>query len=198
MSLELVNTLATLGTFLVISATAIAAIVQLRHARSSNQIAAINELRETYQTADFEAARQFILVDLTKALKDPVFRYQLANRSASTDEWRPAIAKLTGVGNFYESMGVLEKAGLVDETLALEIWSGLIAITWEMLAPVTAILRRGGGSGIWENFEQLTVLAQDWIAAHPEGTYPSGVRRIDLKDEWLEADVQYAASLART
>ena len=33
MSLDLVNTLATLGTFLVISATAITAIVQLRHAR---------------------------------------------------------------------------------------------------------------------------------------------------------------------
>lgn len=36
MSLELVNTFATLGTFLVIAATATAAIVQLRHARGSN------------------------------------------------------------------------------------------------------------------------------------------------------------------
>jgi hypothetical protein len=40
MSLELLNTFATLGTFVVIAGTAIAAIVQLRHARSSNQIAA--------------------------------------------------------------------------------------------------------------------------------------------------------------
>ena len=47
MSLELANTLATLGTFVVIAATAIAAILQLRHARTSNQIAALNELRET-------------------------------------------------------------------------------------------------------------------------------------------------------
>ena len=43
---------------------------------------------------------------------------------------------------------------------------------------------------------RLPALAQDWIAAHPKGTYPAGVRRIDLKDEWLEADKQYAASLA--
>ncbi|MFZ0031121.1 MAG: hypothetical protein WAK84_04530 [Candidatus Cybelea sp.] len=40
------------------------------------------------------------------------------------------------------------------------------------------------------------MLAQDWIAARPKGTYPAGVRRIDLKDEWLEADRLYAASLA--
>jgi hypothetical protein len=33
------------------------------------------------------------------------------------------------------------------------------------------------------------------MAAHPKGTYPAGVRRIGLKDEWLEADKQYAASL---
>ena len=36
MSLEVINTFATLGTFLVIAATAIAAIVQLSHARSSS------------------------------------------------------------------------------------------------------------------------------------------------------------------
>ena len=52
MRLELVNTLATFGTFLVIAATAIAAVVQLRHARGSNHIAALNELRETTESPD--------------------------------------------------------------------------------------------------------------------------------------------------
>jgi hypothetical protein len=46
MSLEVVNTLATFGTFVVIAATAIAALVQLRHARSSNQIEALAEMRQ--------------------------------------------------------------------------------------------------------------------------------------------------------
>jgi len=59
MSLELFNILARLGTFIVIAATAIAAIVQLRHMRSSNQIAAINELRETIETPEFQVAQQF-------------------------------------------------------------------------------------------------------------------------------------------
>jgi len=41
-------------------------------------------------------------------------------------------------------------------------------------------------------------LAQDWLAAHPRGAYPAGVRRITEKDEWLEADAQYATSRAST
>jgi hypothetical protein len=44
MSLELVNTLATFWTFLVIAATALAAMVQLRHMRSSNQITVLSNL----------------------------------------------------------------------------------------------------------------------------------------------------------
>ena len=38
MSLELLNTLASIGTFVVIGATAIAAVVQLRHMRANNQL----------------------------------------------------------------------------------------------------------------------------------------------------------------
>ena len=72
MSLELVNTLATFGTFFVIAATAIAAIVQLRHARSSNHIAAFNELRETQGTPEFQAAEQFVQVRLPENCGTPL------------------------------------------------------------------------------------------------------------------------------
>ena len=56
MSLELWNTIGTVGTFVVIATTAIAAIVQLRHMRSSDQIAALNELRETIESEHYQAA----------------------------------------------------------------------------------------------------------------------------------------------
>jgi hypothetical protein len=62
--------------------------------------------------------------------------------------------------------------------------------------PLTVIARRRAGDVIWEHFEYLTVLAQDWAAAHPKGTYPAGTRRIELKDERVEADEQYASALA--
>jgi Domain of unknown function (DUF4760) len=195
MSLELVNTLATFGTFVVIAATAIAAIVQLRHARSSNHIAALNELRETMETPDFQAAQQFVATQLSAKLRDAAFRYQYGNRSARTDENKPLIGRVLTIGNFYEGMGMLVKTGLVDKTLVLEMWAHTAVQSWESVAPLAAVSRRRRPQ-IWENFEYLTVLAQDWLAAHPKGTYPPNVRRIELKDQWLDADKQYAASLA--
>jgi hypothetical protein len=197
MSLELVNTLATFGTFVVIAATAIAAIVQLRHARSSNHIAALNELRETTQTPDFQAAQHFIGGELSRMMQDPAFRYQVGlTAAARTDEMRSLMAKVNPIGNFCEGMGILVKTGLVDRELVLDLWSEQLIGYWQRLAPMTAIYRRRSGNAVWENFEYLTVLSEDWLAAHPDGTYPAGVRRIELKDEWLEADKQYAASLA--
>ena len=122
MSLELVNTFATLGTFSVIAATAIAAIVQLRHMRGSNQIVALNELRETTETAEFRAAQLFVQTELSSKLRDPAFRYQVANAAARTEENKSLIAKAMMIGNFYEGMGVLVKNGLVEAELAIAMW----------------------------------------------------------------------------
>ena len=83
-----------------------------------------------------------------------------------------------------------------DEELVLQICGQLAVQAWGHLAPYLAILRRSAGDVLLEKFEYFTVLAQDWIAAHPKGTYPVDMRRIDLNDEWLEPDKEYAASRA--
>jgi hypothetical protein len=93
-------------------------------------------------------------------------------------------------------VGTLVKTGLLDKNLVFEAWAGHVVDDWEKLAPATALMRRMSGSASMVNFEYLTVLSQDWEAAHSNGTYPTGMRRIDLKDDWLAADTQYEASLA--
>jgi hypothetical protein len=164
--------------------------------RGSNQIVALNELRETTETAEFRAAQLFVQTELSSKLRDPAFRYQVANTAARTEENKSLIAKAMMIGNFYEGMGVLVKNGLVDAEIAIAMWWWIATNFWEILSPFTAIARRVRGSTGWENFEYLTVLSQDWAAAHPEGSYPARKRRLAVKDEWLEADRQYAASLA--
>jgi hypothetical protein len=198
MSLQIWNTFATFGTFLVISATAIAAIVQLRHSRGSNQIAALTGLRERSERPEFQAAIHFVFTQLAEKINDPEFRYQVEHRTSRTAENAPLIAYTTSLGNFYESMAMLIRQGLVDRELTLEIWNGPVVYSWEALVPITAINRRVVGRILWENFEYLTVISQDWLAKHSKGTYPRGVRRIDLEDAWLTADLQYAASRATT
>ena len=194
MTLELWNTFATFGTFAVIAATAIAALVQLRHARGSNQIAAMAQLQDATQTPQFTAAEHFVRAELATKLKDPEFRYQIAHRSARTDENITLMADVSRVGNYYENMGLLVRTGLVDRDLALNMWSDGVTVLWNLLAPYAAIARQRSGDAVWENFEYIVVLSQDWLAAHPKGAYPAAVRRIAPKNPWLEADAQYAAS----
>jgi hypothetical protein len=197
MSLELVNTLATFGTFLVIAGTAIAAIIQLRHARSSNQIEAYAELREVRDSPEVQSAMRFVRHDLRQKLEDTTFRYQLAHLEAMMPENQSLWNEIRRVANYYEGMGILVKSGLADKNLVLDDFAGGVLEDWKWLVPVVAIVRQSSGTNaIWENFEYLAVLSQDWMAAHPNGTYPVGLRRIDLKYPWAEADKQYAASLA--
>ena len=196
MTLELWNTYATFGTFVVIAATAIAALVQLRHARGSNQIAAIAELLEAENTPQFGEASRFVMTELPTKLKDPEFRYQLANPQTRSSENQTLFLQRAAVGNHYEQLGLLVKTGLVDQNLAMSIWSSTAFATWQRLAPSVSIARRTRGKASWENFEFVAVLSQDWIVAHPEGDYPKSVRRFDLSDEWLDADAKYAGSRA--
>jgi Domain of unknown function (DUF4760) len=182
---------------LVIAGTAIAAIVQLRHARSSNQIEALAELRQENASSEMEPAQRFVRYDLREKIKDPAFRHQLANPETLTTENRLLRNHINRVGNYYEGMGTLVKSGLADKDLVLDSFSSTVLLTWNLLAPVVAIVRQSlGDRSIWENFEYPTVLSQDWETTYPNGTYPAGVRRIDLEYAWLEAAMQYAASLA--
>jgi uncharacterized alpha-E superfamily protein len=142
------------------------------------------------------SAVQFVMSGLPTKIQDPAFRYQLAHRAARTEENALLIAKINAVGNYYEETGVLVKSGLVDREFFLEIYSGNITSSWDALGEATAILRERFGQATWENFEYVVVLAQDWMAKHPAGTYPANVRRIEMPNKWREADLAYAASLA--
>ena|SRR5579871_2560046 len=95
-------------------------------------------------------------------------------------------------------MGLLVKARLVNRELALDMWSARLDMHWECIAPVTAILRRKRGKGLWGNFEYLAVLSEDWIRANRISRSPAGVRRKDLKDGWLEIDTHYASSVVES
>jgi hypothetical protein len=198
MSLELANTIATFGTFVVIAATAIAALVQLRHARSSNLIETLAELRQEAASSEMTPALRFVRFELSEKLKDPAFRHQMANPATLTEDNVMARVYISRVANYYEGMGALVKSGLADKNIVLDSTTTTLAVTmWNQLSPIIAILRQSLGDSSWyENFEYLIVLAQDWKAAHPNGTYPAGVRRIEINYPWLEADREYAASLA--
>jgi hypothetical protein len=195
MTFELVNTWATCATFVVIAVTAIAAIVQLRHLRASNQIAAFNELHKAYESSHLAAAHQYIDTRLNRDLEDPVFRYAIAHRFARTEGSHAAVKHLLNFGQFFETIGLLVKSNLIPSELVLATWSDIIVAGWKQLAPVTAIFRQSQDATAFENFEYIAVLAQRWQQKHPSGTYPKTMPRLPLEYPWADADREYEASL---
>jgi hypothetical protein len=166
--------ISSIGTFIVILATAITAIIQLRHLRGSNQISALTECREIIESPEFHAARAFIQNELPALLKEPETRTRLERRVLD-----PQLQPINFVGNFFENMGAFVKYGIIDRPIALDMWSGVILTSWSSLSPVVMLRRRAFGTqALLENFEYLAVLSEDFIAKNPEGVYPKGVRRM--------------------
>jgi hypothetical protein len=74
MSLELLNTLGTLTTVIIVGATAIAALVQLRHLRAANQINAMLSVVTALDAKAVRDAAEHARRELGSAINDPTFR----------------------------------------------------------------------------------------------------------------------------
>jgi hypothetical protein len=174
MSAEWLTAIGTIGTFVVIAASAIAALVQLRHMRSSNQIVALTECRQTLESPEFREAQKFVSYELPKRLRDPVERVRVAELPF-TGEYEA----IGTVANFFESMGMFVKKRIIDEQLACDFWCYAVLRNWHALLPVVTYARRKlDVPQLWENFEYMAVLAERFLKTHPEGAFPAGIRRM--------------------
>ena len=77
MTLEALSTAAAIGTFLVIAATAIAALIQLRHLRVSNQLQGLLAILSLPYEPILHESFEFVSHELEARLRDPEFRHEL-------------------------------------------------------------------------------------------------------------------------
>jgi hypothetical protein len=182
MSLELWSTIASVGTFLVIAVTAVVAIVQLRHVRSSNQIAAALSIHNVVESEEFQEARRFIRNELGKLLEDAEFRASLRGPAGKV------APPMVFAGNYYEEIGIFVKYGLVDKDIACEMWSNEIVTDWKRLAPAIAIMQERQEVFGWQDFEYMVSVCEAWRKRYPEGKFPGNRRRVRLENPWSTAD----------
>ena len=182
MSPEWLTAIGTVGTFVVIAASAAAALFQLRHMRGSNQIVALTEVRETIESANFQAAELFVS-QLAERFEDPQVREGLL-----APYFPPEFQPVRHMGNFFETFGVFVKNGIIDSYLACDLWAGVVARNWEALRPVVASRRaRTQNPALWENFEYLAAISTKFMDAHQSGTLPKNAPRMPLPEPWPEA-----------
>jgi len=168
MSLELLNTLASVGTFVVIATTAIAAVIQLRHMRANNQLQGLLDVLVHIEDEEFNKRLSATQQMLPKMMADPQYVQSMLDGTFDRD-----VAWLE-LGNRYERAGSLLKFGLIPEAPFMDVNSGRTVQVWELMLPVTSLLRKANGPRLWENFEYIAMRAKLWNDRHQDGNYPKG------------------------
>lgn len=182
MSAEWVTAIATAGTFVVIMASAIAALLQLRHMRGGNQIVIVTELRETMESAEFASALRALQTLPARLEADPKLRKLVMTEPtlAALDEFRPAIF----IGNYFETAGSLVRHGIVDADLFCDMWAAVAIGAWNPMEQLIANRRLVAGAALYENFEYIVVLSERWAVKHRDVAFPRNMQRKKLPAPW--------------
>jgi len=157
MSWEAVTAIASLITAIVIAATAITAVIQIRHLRTANQLSAALNLYAEQDGAELRKARTFVSTELEERMRDPAFREALLTGTIDRD-----VHIEIKLGNYWEKFGLLMRTGLLDKILFLSWGSGACVNDWRLLRDVTRALRTHRPTA-WRDFEYLARLATGYL-----------------------------------
>lgn len=190
MSLESLNTVAAVGTFLVIAATAVAALVQLRHLQRGNWLAVQMTILEMWTSESLQEPYNYIKTTLPEKLKDPAYRAEL--------EYGPidrAVHREMVMVDWHAHLGLILEQQLLDETF-LQLYLPAIVQSWKQLTPVLALLRRRRDARSIEYFDYL-VARTTALEAKPRKDIFAGLNRPPVVDEWLAVDHPATATTER-
>src|SRR5579864_3178354 len=114
---EILNTIAAIGTFLVIAATAIAAVVQLRHMRASNQLEGLLSVLARVEDANFNRWLTDTQRQMPELLADRAYIQSIIDNTFDR-----SVAWLQ-LGNSYDWVGSLVKNRLIPIDAFLDVYS---------------------------------------------------------------------------
>lgn len=176
MNWEAVAAVSTAFTGLVILATALAAVREVRiaaeHSRSTR-----DQLEHLRKATQFEGAlavfseldtplqmqaRHFVQFELEHRMKDEGFRKEVA-LIAGADELEH---KELTVLRCFERIGTYVRKGWVDGDVVYMVASGRVIVTWRALETVVAIHRNVAGPEFWQSYERLYDVCKAWMRKH--------------------------------
>ncbi len=156
MSWEAISAGATVVTTVVITATAIAALIQIRQLKLATQLEGFLALHREYASPEMYAAREYVANELPERLRDAKYRDEL-EKGAAFIATHPELV----LGNFWEKVGVL-KSGLLEPSLYLEMGAYRAIEAWDQLAEVVE-LRRRKEPFQWAAFDHIVKLSHLYL-----------------------------------
>ncbi len=182
MSAQWVSAISAAATLLIITASALAALVQIRHMRGANQLLALNELREQFSAPDFNDALLFVMREFPRQYADLEARRRMIVAPLPKE-----FLNVRLVGNFFENLGLLVKRGVIDGDIVSDLWGEAIHNAWKSLEPfITNRRYHLGNPASYDNFEYLAMVAERFKNRYPNGTYPAGFPRKVLPSPWTD------------
>ena len=172
MSVESWTLSVSVATLIVIAASAIAAIVQLRHLRAGNQLSGLITVFGMLQDPSVREFVNYIRQELSNRLNDDDFREALLEIPVDRQK-HPELY----LCDMYNHIGSFVRCGLIDERTYLQTDWYNVNLYWGLLAEVIEIVR-SNRPHVFENFEYLAARAKAWIEKHPGGDYPRSERRM--------------------
>ncbi len=174
MTAEVVGLVLSAATLLVVAAAALAAIVQLRHLRASNQLSALLEIMNQWNQPLLQSAYAEFARTMSTKMDDPQYVKLLQTPGSPDRGTHPEFLIL----DFWEQIGTFSKYGLIEEDILLDIVSAQVSNAWKLAEPAIELRRRHSDPAAWENFEYLAVRSELWNARHPDGAYPANLPRM--------------------
>ncbi|HXW51596.1 MAG TPA: hypothetical protein VEJ41_06355 [Candidatus Acidoferrales bacterium] len=169
MNWEEISAVSTFITMIVIAATAIAAVIQLRHMRAGNAITGFLGFLDKWSSPEARAVANYVFSEeLSRKLNDPAYREELLSGQVVDTLRNPEFQYM----DFWESIGMFIKLRYVPEDVIMDSGGSFALRAWNRLAPVIALLREARGNQVYDNFEYLASRAQLWDRKHPDGTFP--------------------------
>ena len=148
MSIDKWSLLTNAVTLLVITATALAALIQLRHLRAQNTLNAELAILKDWNDPQFRQWRLYIAGEMQTKIKDLAFLAEYDTPEVDRSRHPELYAC-----DWLEQIGSYLKYGLLDADVLLDVTSTSINRLWNQLAPAIERMRDTRGDGLYENFE---------------------------------------------
>jgi len=183
MTTDTIIAASSVATFIVIATTAVAALVQIRHLRSNNQMNILLTLMRMWSDPEMQEHIRYMRGPLQERLKDGRFLEEFGMRNMARSE-HPELL----VADFWEQIGSFMKYGLMDENAWLDVAGTQVTAAWDYLEPAIEFMRKKRGRSAYENFEYAAVRAKLFMRRYPDGNYPRSTPRIeDFKQRFMQS-----------
>jgi hypothetical protein len=155
MGWDALGAVATAGQFVVVFIAATLALAQLRQLHRQNELQATIPYFAYTRTTEFNVGFRIVRDEVLGVTND----VELQAALAAADLAHPRVIAVFNLANFFNELGVLVQARMIDVDTVVPYFRFQIVSTWEVFRPMCAVRRRNGVAGFMAPLEALAVRA---------------------------------------